>query len=91
MAPEDKCCTLMILTLFAAMFMFISLPGSSVQSVDQYGHIGGFISGLLLSLVLPTPILYQSYEKSAKITGAILLALFIALCLVYFYFIKFAA
>ena len=93
MDPEIKCtviCMLILMTL--TIFLFGMMPSEAESNIDTLAHLGGFISGLFLAMIIAKPepeIVVGSYEKNVKIVGSILLAFFVGLSLMIFYFLKF--
>jgi membrane associated rhomboid family serine protease len=47
-------------------------------------HLGGFISGLFLGVIIPEPVEKNSQNKLAKITCTILMLVFILICVLLF-------
>jgi len=64
--------------------IFFSLSGGE-SNIDSYGHIGGFISGALVSVSLFKPYENTSYSKTCRLTATILLILYFLIGMVCFY------
>ena len=45
-------------------------------SVDNWGHLGGFISGLILGLYFIDPLFQSNYASTCKIIGGIVSLLY---------------
>ena len=91
MHGDEKCLAFALILLMTLFLLFFSIPSpNSTSNVDYNGHIGGLIGGILLSVIVPRPLVDADYEKNAKFACSILLGLFITLCLVFFYFVNYS-
>ncbi|KAL4512592.1 hypothetical protein ABPG72_020429 [Tetrahymena utriculariae] len=86
-----RCCLVLFAFLMVAMIFLLgasmgygTTPGYS-QNIDNYGHLGGMITGILAGVVIPKPIYSGSYEKNAKIICGSLLALYTLLTFIMFF------
>jgi rhomboid protease GluP len=79
------------LTCIIGLLVFMSLLFSFVKtnnSIDYYGHLGGFIGGLFGSLMLLPPIDINS-PKTTKIVGSVILSVYLLVTFLVFYLAKY--
>jgi membrane associated rhomboid family serine protease len=90
MPDDEKCISFAVIILLTVFVISSSLPSplNSASNIDYNGHLGGILGGIFLSVIVPQPLIYGTYEKNAKMTCTILYLLFISLCLIYFFFIN---
>lgn len=50
-SPEVRCC-LIILVIFIVFFSIIIAAASTKSTVDYFGHLGGFLSGLFVGMLI---------------------------------------
>jgi len=85
--PEIRCCILIMIIfilIFGLLFALgVNLADDSVSGVDVYGHLGGFITGVSLGMVIMVHLrgdiakMRGSFEKRVQIIGAALLFLYL--------------
>lgn len=80
------------MTIMMVAFVFlqgtIGASGSNdnyVLNTDNYGHLGGLITGVFAGVLILKPISANNYEKKAKMIFGGCLALFFVLTFVLFY------
>ncbi len=81
----------MIIFWVALIFLFSFTPtqvDSSDSHINYLAHLGGFIAGLFLGLLIPKPMQSGEWEKNCRIIGAVLLGIFVLLIFVLFYTTK---
>ncbi|RKP22731.1 rhomboid family-domain-containing protein, partial [Syncephalis pseudoplumigaleata] len=66
------------------LVIVISLAIGLLPGIDNFAHIGGFLFGILASLALLPPMAGRFWRASRWIGGAMLIALFIALFVVFY-------
>ncbi|EGR29302.1 rhomboid family protein, putative, partial [Ichthyophthirius multifiliis] len=71
---EDLRCFVLCMAILIVSMVFLLSSGNSgimggekEQNIDNYGHFGGFITGILAGVAFPKSLEYGSYEKQAKI------------------------
>lgn len=78
----------MIIWAISSMSGYGSTTALTVINSDGYGHLGGFLTGILIGLCIPEPIETTNYTKGARIVGLVLSGVFFLLCWVLFYTTK---
>ncbi|EGR29263.1 rhomboid family protein, putative [Ichthyophthirius multifiliis] len=79
-------CMFVCITTIIIIWVFLLSSGFSTKSgVDNFGHLGGFITGLLAGICIPKPFQQTDYEMKAKFISGGLLAFFLGLMLILFY------
>ena len=77
------------------MIMFVYLislaPQDPNSTIDNFGHFGGLITGILAGLCIPAPVESNRYERNCRILGIIILSMFFLLCILLFRYVKFAS
>ena len=55
------------------------------NSIDGWGHFGGFVTGLLLGLVIVKPIFNGDKQKKMRLYGMVILSSMLLICFICFY------
>jgi membrane associated rhomboid family serine protease len=85
------CCRVMqvlFLSIMTSASISVSFPGSDETRVSSSGHFGGFLTGLMLTLVALKPMQVSEHTKWTRYIGLSMLSLYFLLCFVLFYTIK---
>lgn len=89
-SPEVRCC-LIVMVIFIVLFSVLMAFSNSGNTVDTYGHLGGFISGFFVGIVVMVRFRGQeaaargSYEKKVQIVGVIMTFIFYVLLTTLFF------
>jgi membrane associated rhomboid family serine protease len=87
---ELRCCFMCFLFFFIFLFFTFSfIPSEEGSAIDNFGHLGGLISGIFLGLCIPKPRIKGEYERNCRIVGIVLISSFALLTFSLFYFFKF--
>lgn len=65
-----------------------SEKGSPYNNIDNYGHLGGFLTGIFVGLWLPAPIEKSSWTNGTKFVGIALTSTFFVLSFSLFFATK---
>ena len=82
--PQLQCflsCMIAFVVLFNVVFVLQgSANGQSQSLVDNYGHLGGLITGAFAGMIMVTPMGGPAgpYEKKVKVAGIVLTSIFFA-------------
>lgn len=89
---QMRCMLVCLAVVMVIMVFLLSSSGFGTSSVagyesniDNYGHIGGFITGVLAGVVIPKSINKGPYETKAKYFCGFLLTLFFILAFTLFF------
>eukprot|EP00347_Sterkiella_histriomuscorum_P024243 403331813 len=89
-SPEVRCC-LIIFVIFLFLFSLLMAFSSQENTVDVFGHLGGFLSGFFFGTIVMIHMRGQearvrmSYEKICQIVGIVGVSIFFVLCFSLFY------
>jgi len=77
-------------TLIIVLNILIGTSSDGISYVDNYGHFGGLITGITISMFTVKAMngRYQSYEKKVEWVGRIATAIYFVLCFTLFYTIR---
>ncbi|KRX00669.1 hypothetical protein PPERSA_00896 [Pseudocohnilembus persalinus] len=78
-------CMVMMNGFFIFMLSSISVYGGGQESTDGYGHLGGFLTGIWIGLIIPKPLEFSNFSKNCKFIGMALYGTWFLLCFVLFY------
>lgn len=74
----------MLIGIIAILILNL-LVGLGTKLIDNYGHIGGLMGGVLIGLVVLNPISFGIWERRLRIFGIIAFGLFWTILLLVFY------
>mmetsp|Transcript_25194 Transcript_25194/g.18991 ORF Transcript_25194/g.18991 Transcript_25194/m.18991 type:complete len:265 (-) Transcript_25194:29-823(-) len=88
--PEIRCCIIIMIVfilVFGLLFALgVNLDTDTVQGVDVYGHLGGFLTGTFVGMYVMVHLRGDiakrpgSFERRCQIIGVALLFVYLAVC-----------
>lgn len=76
--------TFLCLLLMLVLLNFAAGSGQR-NSIDGWGHFGGFVTGLLLGLVIVKPIFNGEKQKKMRLYGIVTVSAMLLICFICFY------
>lgn len=78
-------CMVAMNCLLIFMLSSISMYGGSTDTIDNYGHFGGLITGVWIGLIIPNPLEDSTYARNCRFVGLALLGTWFFLSFLLFY------